>query len=180
MSLKDKPASAQNEDEVFDIVDDHDRVIGQAKRKDVHAKQLLHRAVHVFVFGDDGRIFLQKRSLRKDSSPGLWDSSCSGHLDSGEDYDAAAHRELFEEIGLRLPRPPDRWFYVTARAETGGEFVWVYRTRSAGPFDLNPAEVDAGAWYEPTALTAAIVETPERFTRPFRFLWSQAVALGVS
>ncbi|HRE82247.1 MAG TPA: NUDIX domain-containing protein [Opitutaceae bacterium] len=180
MSLKDKPTSAQNEDEVFDVVDEHDRVIGQAKRKDVHARQLLHRAIHVLVFGEDGRVFLQKRSMAKDSSPGLWDSSCSGHLDAGEDYDAAAHRELFEEIGVKLSQPPDRWFYVTARAETGGEFVWVYRTRYSGAFQLNSAEVEAGAWYEPDALTAAISESPERFTRPFRFLWSQAVARGVS
>ncbi|KAB2645097.1 MAG: NUDIX domain-containing protein, partial [Verrucomicrobia bacterium] len=76
-------------EEWFDVVDESDRVISKALRKDVHAKRLLHRAIHVFVFNKAGEIFLQKRSLLKDMCPGLWDSSCSGHVDSGEDYDTA-------------------------------------------------------------------------------------------
>ena len=60
----------------------------------MHAKQLRHRAVHVLVFDEKGAVFLQKRSMGKDSCPGTWDSSCSGHLDAGEDYDAAAVRDI--------------------------------------------------------------------------------------
>ena len=92
--------AGQNPEELFDVVDAQDRVVGQAPRREVHAKQLRHRAVHVLVFDEKGAVFLQKRSMGKDSCPGTWDSSCSGHLDAGEDYDAAAVRELREEIGL--------------------------------------------------------------------------------
>ena len=44
--------------------------------------------------------FCRKDQFFKDSSPGLWDSSCSGHLDTGENYDSAAVRELSEELGV--------------------------------------------------------------------------------
>jgi isopentenyldiphosphate isomerase len=89
---------ADNPDELFDVVDANDRVIGQEKRGVVHATGLLHRAVHILVQRGNGDIFLQKRSMEKDSHPGCWDSSSSGHLDSGEGYDKAAVRELREEL----------------------------------------------------------------------------------
>ena len=75
-------------------------------RSEVHRLGLLHRAVHVLVFNSRGEIFLQKRSMTKDREPGKWDSSSSGHVDSGEDYDACAVRELREEIGLIVPKTP--------------------------------------------------------------------------
>src|SRR5438477_9406801 len=105
---------SQPAEEWFDVVNDRDEVVGRPTRREVHARGLLHRAVHVLVFDANGRIFLQKRSMKKDMSPGLWDSSCSGHLDAGEDYDAAATRELGEEIGV-FGATPERWFRVEAR-----------------------------------------------------------------
>lgn len=92
---------AQRQDEIFDIVNERDEVIGQRTRGDVHRLGLKHRAVHVLVVNAHGEIFLQKRSMQKDTFPGAWDSSASGHLDTGEDYDACAVRELWEELGLK-------------------------------------------------------------------------------
>jgi isopentenyldiphosphate isomerase len=89
-------------EEIFDVVNERDEVTGQLPRREVHRLGLKHRAVHVLVFNRAGQIFLQKRSMRKDIWPGAWDSSASGHLDTGEDYDACAVRELREEIGLRV------------------------------------------------------------------------------
>src|SRR5450432_2004584 len=131
-------------EEWFDVVNARDEVIGRELRRNVHARGLWHRAVHVLVFDGAGRVFLQKRSMLKDLSPGLWDSSCSGHVDSGEDYDMAAVRELGEEIGVRVAVPPPRWFRLNACAETGWEFVWVYRLRHDGPFVLHPEEIERG------------------------------------
>src|SRR3954471_6704889 len=103
-------------EEWFDVVNERDEVVGRATRREVHATGLWHRAVHVLVFDSAGRVFLQKRSMLKDLSPGLWDSSCSGHLEAGEDYDTAAVRELAEEIGVRLGsgNAPARWFRLEA------------------------------------------------------------------
>lgn len=167
---------AQRDDELFDVVDAEDVVLHQATRAEVHRHSLRHRAVHVLVFNGAGQVFLQKRSRWKDSAPGCWDSSCSGHLDAGEAYDAAAQRELGEEIGVSVEAPPPRWFRLLACAETGGEFIWVYRLRHEGPFRLHPAEIETGAWFEPAAVTRAITERPAEFAPAFRHLWARVVA----
>ena len=164
----------QNLDELFDVVDEQDRVTGQLARREVHRLRLRHRAVHVLVFNRAGQVFLQKRSMTKDMSPGLWDSSCSGHLDAGEDYDAAAWRELQEEIGLKLARPPERWLRVEACEETGWEFVWVYRLEAEGPFSLCPDEIERGEWIAPDELNRRIAARPEVYCPAFRLIWSQA------
>ena len=57
--------------------------------------------------------------MTKDTFPGAWDSSASGHVDSGEDYDACSVRELREELGLTAPVPPRRLFKIAASADTG-------------------------------------------------------------
>src|SRR5436190_8691061 len=99
-------------EEIFDVVNERDEVIDRQPRREVHRLGLLHRAVHVLVFNARGEVFLQKRSMSKDTSPGLWDSSASGHLDSGEVYDYCAVRELREEIGLVIERAPERLFKI--------------------------------------------------------------------
>jgi len=137
----------------------------------VHRLGLKHRAVHVLVFNSGGEIFLQKRSMKKDTAKGKWDSSSSGHVDSGEDYDACAVRELREEIGLRVAQTPERLFKIDARPETGWEFCWVYRCESEGPFELNPDEIERGEWFTPGKVTRWIVEKPEDFASAFRLVW---------
>src|SRR5215472_10054324 len=87
-------------EEIFDVVDEHDRVVAQAPRSVVHAQKLLHRAVHIFVLNSRGELLLQKRSATKDEYPLCYTSSASGHLSAGETYETAAPRELAEELGL--------------------------------------------------------------------------------
>src|SRR5450432_2467887 len=124
-------------EEIFDVVNERDEVVGQNTRREVHRLGLRHRAVHVLVFNSRGQVFLQKRSMKKDRHPGVWDSSASGHVDSGEHYDATAVREVREEIGLALAQTPELLFNIAAGAETDQEFVRVYRCASEGPFQLN-------------------------------------------
>ncbi len=87
-------------DEILDVVDSEDLIIGKASRVQVHNNGLMHRSVHVLVFNSTGSLFLQKRSMIKGESPGLWDSSAAGHVESGEDYLNCAKRELEEELSL--------------------------------------------------------------------------------
>jgi isopentenyl-diphosphate delta-isomerase len=168
-----KPASGQ---EWFDVVNQCDDVIGRGLRREVHARGLWHRAVHILVFDRSGRVFLQKRSMLKDLSPGLWDSSCSGHVDAGENYDVAALRELGEEIGLAVVVPPERWFRLNACVETGWEFVWVYRLRHEGPFVLHPAEIEMGEWRPPDEVSQQIRSHPQDYCPSFKLLWPMVTA----
>lgn len=163
-------------EEWFDVVNERDEVVGRATRREVHATGLWHRAVHVLVFDPKGQVFLQKRSMAKDLSPGLWDSSCSGHLDAGEDYDAAAVRELGEEIGVRVAACPSRWFRLNACEQTGWEFVWVYRLAHDGPITIDPGEIQFGEWVEPREVTRRMSTRPGDFCPSFTLLWPIAAA----
>lgn len=160
-------------EEIFDIVNAHDEVIGQAPRKEVHARGLWHRAVHVLVFNARGELFLQKRSQLKDTAKGKWDSSSSGHVDSGEAYDHTAVRELQEEIGLTVQTPPQRLFKLSPCPETGWEFCWIYRCESEGPFTLNPQEIETGGWFTPARITEWIKTSPQDFASCFVLLWQR-------
>jgi len=157
--------------EIFDVVNERDEVIGQQPRGTVHRLGLLHRAVHVLVFNAEGQVFLQKRSMSKDRQPGLWDSSASGHVDAGEDYDACALRELREEIGLQLGRTPQRLFKLAASVETDQEHVWVYRCEAEGPFRLDPREIERGGWFAPSEVTRWMKDQPEEFAGALLVIW---------
>jgi isopentenyl-diphosphate delta-isomerase type 1 len=168
------PAKTANPDELFDVVDLDDRVVGQAPRREVHAKKMVHRAVHVLVHDPSGRFFLQKRSLSKDTFPGCWDSSCSGHVDAGEDYPIAARRELGEELGWHdasLPLRP--LLKLHASPETGHEFIQIFLLGPiSGPFDLHPEEITDGRWIVPDELDRLIRENPDHVASALRLLWS--------
>jgi isopentenyldiphosphate isomerase len=159
--------------EIFDVVNERDEVIGQKPRDEVHRLGLMHRAVHVLVFNSRGQVFLQKRSMKKDRQPGLWDSSASGHVDSGEDYDACAVREVREEIGLQLKAVPQRLFKLVASPETDQEHVWVYRCTSEGPFTLNEDEIERGGWFAPDEVTSWMSDRPEDFASALAMIWSR-------
>src|SRR5947208_10067757 len=159
--------------EIFDVVNDGDEVIGRASRDEVHRRGWMHRATHVLVFNSRGKVFLQKRSLKKDRQPGLWDSSASGHLDCGEDYDACAVRELREEIGLELSAPPRRLFKLAAGAQTDQEHVWVYRCEAEGPFKLNQEEIQGGGWFAPAEVSRWMAERPGDFAGALRVIWER-------
>ncbi|SPE54727.1 NUDIX hydrolase [Verrucomicrobia bacterium] len=161
----------KSDHEVFDVVDELDRVIGQKPRSEVHRLGLKHRAIHVLVFNSRGQIFLQKRSMNKDRQPGLWDSSASGHVAAGEEYDECAVRELREEIGLELKAKPTRLFKLAASAETDREHVWVYRCHAEGPFTLAADEIERGGWFEAGEVSRWLKERPEDFASAFGVIW---------
>jgi len=159
-------------DEIFDVVDARNRVIGQAPRAVVHARRLNHRAVHVWLFNETGDLFVQQRAASKDTFPGRFDSSASGHLAVGETYRVAARRELQEELGLTVPaRRLRRRCRLVASVATGQEFVWVFSLRGPDQPVINPVELTGGQFWPLARLRAALQRHPRRFAPSFVAIW---------
>ena len=160
-------------EEIFDIVDDQDRVIGQMPRSEVHRRKRLHRAVSIFVFDSRGRLLLQQRSATKDEYPLCYTASASGHVSAGETYEETAPRELEEELGLTTP--VERLAKFSAGPDTANEFTVLYRTITDIPPQFDPGEIAGGAFYELSEIEEWLRREPERFSPPFRicFRWYQ-------
>lgn len=155
--------------EIFPVVDENDVQVGTAPRGEVHARDLRHRAVHIFVVNRAGEIFLQLRSRWKDRHPRTWDSSAAGHVNAGHEYGETAARELEEELGIRAPvREIGR---ITACENTGWEFVRLYRAEHEGPFTLAPAEIESGAWFTEAQITQWTAARPQDFAPGFLECW---------
>lgn len=179
-----KPAElGQSPDEVFDLVDAHDVVIGQGFRREIHRRKLRHRAVHIFWLRPDGALCLQRRSFAKDNCPGLLSSSCAGHVDAGESYHAAAVRELREELGIAVgPADLVEFDYAPCHAELGQEFVRSYLLRGSYPVILAESEVDSLVWRTPREVVAWAEQAPELFAPPLLHLLARPAvraALGL-
>ncbi len=89
-------------DELIDICDENNNVIGQAMKSKVLSSGLWHRTARVLVYDSRGRILAQLRSLLKELHPGKWDIGVAGHVAAGEHCINAALREAAEEAGLEF------------------------------------------------------------------------------
>lgn len=169
-------AGAQSSEEMLPVVDGQDRVTGLERRGEIHRRGLLHRAAHVLLFDGQGRLYLQLRSAAKDTHPGKWTTSASGHVDPGESYAQAAERELGEELGLA----GELTYLGTLPAQpaTDNEFAAVYWLVSEQTPRPDPVEISEGgffAWEEAWALA----QDPARATPSLGVVLELARSLGV-
>jgi isopentenyldiphosphate isomerase len=125
-------------DELFDVLDDAGIPTGAAKaRSAVHRDGDWHRALHIWVVRDGGRVLLQRRAKTKDLEPGKVDVSVGGHFRMGETLPDAL-READEELGLLL-RSGQLHYLLEQRSERSydgaldREFQEVYVVRDDRP-----------------------------------------------
>lgn len=138
----------ETDGEILPIVDEHDRVIGQATRREIHERNLIHRAVHVVLLDHAGRVCLQRRSQLKDRYPGWWDISVGGHVGVGESYADAARREMAEEMGIHHGDP----HFIAALAPgvmNGWEHVHIFSCVIDHDVAPDPDEVTDWEWMDP-------------------------------
>ncbi|POX53970.1 NUDIX hydrolase [Streptomyces sp. Ru71] len=132
-------------DEILDIVDLHDQVIGQSPRGEAYARGLRHRCVFIQARDADGRVFVHRRTPTKLVFPSRYDMFVGGVVGAGESYDDAALREAEEELGVTgLPRPT--FLFKFLYDDGAGQSWWsaVYEVRCELP--VRP-QVEEVAWY---------------------------------
>ncbi|KAM3960550.1 isopentenyl-diphosphate Delta-isomerase 1-like [Aphomia sociella] len=117
------------------LVDDKDKIIGTATKKDCHrvaadGSVLLHRAFSVFLFNKNGDMLLQKRASQKVTYPDYYSNACCSHPlyidDKPEEIVVAARRKLNHELGIPLHQlDPELFTYLTrVHYYDPGDGVW--------------------------------------------------------
>ncbi|ARF59341.1 NUDIX hydrolase [Streptomyces gilvosporeus] len=154
------PRQPLDADEMLDIVDENDQVVGQAPRGEAYARRMRHRCTFILVLDAEDRIFVHRRTPRKLVFPSHYDMFVGGVVGAGESYDRAALREAEEELGVRgLPQPEPllKFLYET------DEHTWwsaVYQVRWTGPVDPQAAEIDWYAFLTEEELARRLVQWP--------------------
>ncbi len=165
--------------EWFPVVEPSGLVIGRATRSYCHSgKKPLHPVIHIHIIDRFSRIYLQKRSMKKDIQPGRWDTAVGGHVSYGEGILEAVYREASEELGFTEFNPIHIETYLF-ESEIEKEMVNVFGV--VGSYELHPDldEVDEGRWWELADIDANIgkgVFTPN-FETEFTMIRKDLLAL---
>jgi isopentenyldiphosphate isomerase len=146
-------------DELLDVVDEQDRVVGQATRREVRARKLLHRFSSVLCRDPAGRLYVHRRTDDKDVYPGMYDTTAGGVLAAGETYLEAARRELAEELGIVGPEPR---FLFRHRYHGQENPSWsaLFEVTWDGPVHPQASEIAWGAFLTMDELAARLEEWP--------------------
>jgi 16S rRNA (adenine1518-N6/adenine1519-N6)-dimethyltransferase len=153
-------------DEHIDVVDDQDTVTGTASKVEAQRKGLRHRVVRITLEDPAGNILLQKRRDDKELYPGCWDTGAAGHVDAGEDYLAAAERELYEELGVVTQLEQIKYYTSNGSYEWRklNRFTVFYRgiIPAETTFTLQKNEVADVRWVSRTELGLFIQNNPDQ------------------
>ncbi|MBI5619514.1 NUDIX domain-containing protein, partial [Candidatus Gottesmanbacteria bacterium] len=161
--------TTDDQQELFTVVDEKDRIIGYKTRYECHhTPHLIHRTIGILLFDKQGRLLLQKRSSTKDMGAGLWGISTGGHVLKDESYEEASRRELLEELGVGAELEEIGTYCIETKTET--EMSRIYKGASDGPFRLHPHEVDRVEWVDPKELSRRLLARDIKLTD-----WSRQV-----
>ena len=165
--------------EYFPIVEPNGLVIGRSTREYCHGgAKPLHPVIHVHIIDRFSRLFMQKRSMKKDIQPGKWDTAVGGHVSYGESIVEAVYREAYEELRLIEFNPIH---IETYQFESSVEKEMANIFAAVGSYALTPDldEVDEGRWWPVEEIDANIgkgVFTPN-FESEFQMIRKQLLAL---
>ena len=165
--------------EWFPVLESNGVVIGRSTRAYCHSgAKPLHPVIHIHIIDRMSRVYLQKRSMKKDIQPGKWDTAVGGHISYGESVLEAVYREANEELGLHEFNPIHLETYEF-ESQIERELVNVFA--AVGSYELTPDldEVDEGRWWPIEEIDEALgknIFTPN-FESEFKMIRKQLVAL---
>lgn len=154
-------------------VDKFDKEIGPIEKMEAHFTGTLHRAFSILVFNSKNELLLQKRSIKKYHSPGLWTNTCCSHPRHGENLQDAIYRRLQEEMGFTCELKEIFSFVYNVKFEDNlfeNEYDHVFVGRYDGEIDVNKDEVDEFKWLDIDEVNNDIKNRPELYTYWFKYL----------
>ena len=138
-------------DEILDLVDKNDKVIGQKPRSEIYAEGLTNfRVINAFLINSKGQLWIPRRGPHKRVFPSALAMSVGGHVETGESYEQAFKRELKEELNLDPTSTPYRVLgKLTPRAHHVSAFMTVYEIKSDRAPAYNKEDFTEYFWLTP-------------------------------
>ena len=155
------------------LVNENDEKIGLMPKMEAHEKGLLHRAFSVFIFNRNKELMLQKRSLKKYHSPGLWTNTCCSHQRDGESNINAGMRRLKEEMGFSSELREINSFIYKVKFDNGlveHELDYILVGEYENDVEPNSQEVDDWKWIDLDEINDDIKTNPEEYTEWFKII----------
>jgi isopentenyl-diphosphate delta-isomerase type 1 len=155
------------QEDFVDVVDEEDQVVGRKTAYTCLKKGLLHRAIVVFLFDSQNRLYVQKRAEYRTFYPGRWSPSLTGHVSAGEGYSETAKKELKEELCLdcdlvevaKFRAPEQRAGRLVER-----ELVTIFEGKVDNP-EISPRDKETeGRWISLEEFENMLRGQPEAYT----------------
>lgn len=145
-------------DELLDVVDKDDKVVGQKLRSEIYAKKLPDfRVVNAFLINEAGQLWIPRRTKDKRIFPLCLDCSMGGHVAAGETYEQALARELMEELRIDVNLNPYECIgSLTPHEHNTAAFMRVYLLRTNNTPNYNPDDYIESFWLYPQELLTRI------------------------
>ncbi len=141
-------------DELLDLVDFNDQIIGTKLRSEVYAQNLNNfRVVNLFLSNDQNQLWIPRRTASKKLFPLSLDTSMGGHVSSGESYEEALKRELQEELRIELEQTNYKLIgQLNPHTHHTSAFMQVYLIQTNKTPNYNPNDFCASYWLSPNEL----------------------------
>jgi isopentenyldiphosphate isomerase len=148
---------APSQQELLDLVDEHDVVIGQVSRAEAWQNRLPIRVINAFLVDSTGLLWIPRRTQHKVMFPGCLDVSVGGHVVAGESYLEAFQRETKEELNLDLAALMWREVAVFSPFDTTlSAFMRVYEISYQATPAYNSDDFCKSFWLQPRELERRI------------------------
>ena len=132
--------------EILDIYDKDRRRTGKTYPRNEEIPQGgLRLIIHTLIFNDRGELLIQQRADHKKMG-GLWDISCGGACQAGEDSFEGARRELNEELGIDFDFTSIRPILTANFAQGFDDFYIIRKNIGIDELKLQKEEVKAARW----------------------------------
>jgi len=156
------------------LVDEQNNPVGTCDKILAHREGLLHRAISIMLFDDQGKILLQRRNDKKYHSGGLWANACCSHPFPNEAAKSAAIRRVKEELGIqcKLDYEFERTYLARVSQEmVENEYVVFFSGVYSGKVDFNTSEVSQITWESPSSIDNLMKKKREIFAAWFQIYW---------
>lgn len=170
-------------DELMDVCDENNNIIGQGMKSEILRKGLWHRTARVFIYNSAGEILIQLRGKDKELYPDRWDVGAAGHVAAGENYIDTAAREAQEELGLPISKESLDLLTVEKFEQTWGNlnervFAGTYLTKFDG--SINDLEIQAEEVQELKFISADDLKKnlklfPEKYSPHPGYYWATLI-----